>query len=85
MANNPLNQNLFFDTELSLAAASLTGSAVLVGTLTNEPVIIMFKNQTNQSVFLADNNGTTRGTTMASNEEIIIRWRRWWWHINYYR
>jgi hypothetical protein len=72
VANSPLDQNLFFDTELSLAGASLTGTPVLVGTLANEPVILMIKNQTNQIVFIADNPGTTKGTTMAADEEIIF-------------
>lgn len=72
MANLPFNQAFGFDAELSLAGASLTGSPVLVGTLTNQPVLIMFKNQTNQTVFLADNSGATNGTTMVAGENIII-------------
>ncbi len=70
--NVPTSQNFGFDVELSLNAASLTGSAVLIGTLSNNPVMIMFKNQTNQIVFLADNSGSTNGTTMAVGEEIIL-------------
>ena len=70
--NVPTSQNFSFDTELSLAGSSMTGSAVLIGTLSNNPVMIMFKNQTNQIVFLADNPGATKGTTMAIGEEIIM-------------
>jgi len=71
--NSPVNQNFIFDTELSLAATSfLVGVPVLVGTLTNNPVMILFKNQSDQIAFLADNNGTTKGTTMAVGEEIIL-------------
>lgn len=72
MANYPDNQKLAFDTELSLAASSFTGTPVLVGTLTNNPVMILFKNQTSVVAFLADNNGSTKGTTMAIGEEIIL-------------
>lgn len=72
MTNMPFDQNFFFDVELSLAGASLTGTPVLVGTLTNYPAVIMFKNQTSVPIFLADNTGTTNGTTMAIGEEIIM-------------
>jgi hypothetical protein len=70
--NLPTFQKLKFDTELSLSGASFTGSPVLVGTLTNEPVIIMFKNQSSVAVLVSDENGSTKGTTMAIGEEIII-------------
>lgn len=71
MANRPFDQRLAFDTELSLSAP-FTGVAQFVGTLTNEPVMILFKNQSTVSVFLADNNGSTKGTTMVASEEIIL-------------
>lgn len=71
MTNLPTDQNFYFDTELSLSGA-FTGVAQLVGTLTNRPVLIIFKNQTTVSVFLADNSGSTKGTTMAIGEEIIL-------------
>lgn len=71
MANAPLDQKLAFDTELSITAA-FTGTAQLLGTITNEPVMILFKNQSTVSVFLADNSGSTKGTTMVAGEEIII-------------
>ncbi len=71
--NCPTNQNFMFDTELSLSAASFSvGVPVLVGTLENNPVAILFKNQSNQVAFLADNPGTTKGTTMAVGEAIIL-------------
>jgi hypothetical protein len=72
MVNLSYDQRLKFDTELSLAGSSLTGSAVLIGTLINEPVVILVKNQTNQTVFFADNPGTTNGTHMAAGEEFVI-------------
>jgi hypothetical protein len=72
MTNMPYDQKLAFDTELSLSGTLLTGSPVLIGTLTNDPIMIMFKNQTSVSVFLSDNPGSTKGTTMAVNEEIIL-------------
>ncbi len=71
MANLPLDQKLAFDTELSLTAP-FTSSAQLVGVLQNEPVLILFKNQSTVTVFLADNNGSTNGTTMIAGEEIIM-------------
>lgn len=71
MANLPLDQKLAFDTELSVSAP-FTGSAQLLGTLTNEPVLILFKNQSSVSAFLADNSGSTKGTTMVAGESIIM-------------
>src|SRR5258708_7304026 len=71
--NLPTSQNFAFDTELSLSGASfLVGVPVLVGTLTNNPVMILFKNQSDQIAFLSDQNSTTIGTTMAVGEEIIL-------------
>lgn len=72
MANSTLDQKLAFDTELTISATTFDGTAKLVGSLTNNPVKIMFKNQTTVSVFLADNSGSTKGTTMAVGEEIIV-------------
>lgn len=72
MPNLPISQILTFDTELSLASSSLTGSPVLIGTITNEPVILMIKNQTSQAVFISDTNSSTKGTTMAVGEEIVL-------------
>lgn len=71
MTNLPLDQKLAFDTEMSVAAP-FTSSAQLLGILANEPVLILFKNQSNVSVFLADNDGSTNGTTMVAGEEIIM-------------
>ena len=71
MTNMPFDQKLGFDTELSLAAP-FTGLAQLIGTLTNEPVVLMFKNQSSVSVFVADNSGSSKGTTMVAGEEIIL-------------
>lgn len=72
MTNLPTDQKLAFDTELSIAASTFTGTAQLVGQLTDNPVMILFKNQTSVPVFLADNSGSTKGTTMAIGEEIIL-------------
>lgn len=71
MTNLPLDQKLAFDTEMSITAP-FTGAAQLLGTLSNEPVILLVKNQSNISVFFADNSGTTKGTTMIAGEEIIF-------------
>ena len=72
MPNSSVAQNLFFDTELTIAASTFDGTAKRIGALSNNPVMILFKNQTSVSVFLADNSGSTKGTTMAIGEEIII-------------
>lgn len=71
MTNGIMDIKLAFDTELSLSAASFTGSAVLVGTLTNNPIMILFKNQTSVPAFLSTGDAT-KGTTMAIGEEIIL-------------
>lgn len=71
MANLPFDQRLAFDTELSLTGP-FTGVSQLIGTLSNEPVLILFKNQSTVAIFLADNNGSTNGTTMVAGEEIIM-------------
>lgn len=71
MTNLPFDQNLKFDIELSITAP-FTGAAQLLGSLTNEPVIMLIKNLSNVSVFFADNNGSTKGTTMAAGEEIVL-------------
>jgi len=72
MTQVPTSNRLKFGTELSLAAASFTGSAVLIGALEEVPMIITFKNDTNQTVFVADNTGSTKGWTMVTGEKIIV-------------
>jgi hypothetical protein len=71
MANMPFDQRFGFDTELSVTAA-FTGTPQLLGVLTNEPVIILVKNQSNVSVFFADNSGSTKGTTMIAGESFVL-------------
>lgn len=72
MANEPNNARLAFDTELTIAASTFTGSAQLLGVLTNVPVKLLIKNLTSVQVFFADNSGSTKGTTMAVGEEIVL-------------
>ena len=71
MTNLAFDKNLIFDTELSVTAP-FTGVPQFLGVLQNESVLILFKNQTTVPAFLADNPGTTKGTTMAAGEEIIM-------------
>jgi hypothetical protein len=71
MTNLPLDQKLAFDTEMSVSAP-FTGVPQLLGVLANEPVMILFKNQSTVPAFLADNDGSTKGTTMGASEEIIL-------------
>jgi hypothetical protein len=63
---------LSFGTQLTLAGSSMTGSSVLVGTLLEVPSMLIFANDTNQEVFLADNTGSTKGITMTAGEKIIV-------------
>src|ERR1700682_2907879 len=72
MTNLAYDQRLAFDTEMTIAASTFTGAAQLLGTLTNVPVKLLIKNQTSVSVFFADNSGSTKGTTMAIGEEIVL-------------
>lgn len=72
MTNASYDQRLGFDTELTIAASGFTGTAQFLGQLTNLPVILLIKNQTSVSVFFADNDGASKGTTMAVGEEIVL-------------
>jgi len=71
MSNLPFDQNLAFDTELSLSAP-FTGTAQLIGVLSNKPVILLVKNQSTVPVFFADNSGSSKGTTMVAGEEFVL-------------
>ncbi len=71
MTNSPLDQKLAFGLELSITAP-FTGLAQFLGTLTVNPVILLVKNQSNVSVFFADNPGSENGTTMAAGEEFVL-------------
>lgn len=66
------SMQLTFGTELSLAGTSLTGAAVLVGTLVETPSIITFINDTDQTVFIADNTGSTKGWTLVTGKSVIV-------------
>lgn len=71
MSNLSLDQNLKFDDRMVLTAP-WDGTPQYLGTLRNKPVLMMIKNQSDASVFFADNSGTTAGTTMVAGEEIIL-------------
>ncbi len=72
MTNQPLNQNLAFDVEMSSDPTTWDGTPQLLGILQNVPVILLVKNQSAVEVFFADNDGSTNGTTMASFEEFVL-------------
>lgn len=72
MTQVPSSNRLKFGTELRLSAASFTGSAVLIGALSEVPAIITFNNDTDQTVFVADNTGSTKGLTLTAGEKIIV-------------
>lgn len=65
-------QKVSFGTELSLAGTSLTGLPVKIGALVETPSIIVFSNDTNQTVFVADNSGSTKGMTLIAGKAVII-------------
>ncbi len=71
MANN--RNRAKFDTELSYNTAAGTGSPIAFSaTLTQDPVLIIFDNQSNVSVFVSDENGSTKGKTFAAGSAVII-------------
>lgn len=59
-------------TELS---AVMTGSPVLIGTLTNSPVVIIFDNQGTASIALFVNQTTNVWRTFPAGEAIILDMR----------
>lgn len=71
-SNLPNEGQAHWDTELSIAASTFTGSAQSIGTLTNLPVILFVTNDTNQTVFFTDNNGSTKGKTMIAGERWLM-------------
>lgn len=71
MSNQPFDQRFSWDTELSLSGP-FTGTSQLIGVLANEPVIILFKNQSTVPVFIADNPGSTKGSTMVAGESFVL-------------
>lgn len=75
MANLPLDQNFEWDTELRLPNATnpaFTGTSLSLGTLSNKPVILLVKNQTNQTIFVSTDGSSTNGTTMIAGESFVI-------------
>jgi len=67
MSNSPFDQKLKFDIQLTVTAP-FTGTAQLVGVLTNEPVVIVIQNNSTVPVFFADNNGSTNGITLQAGQ-----------------
>lgn len=65
------SQSAAFDTELRVTAP-FTGVAQLLGTLTNNPAMLLVKNDSDTTVFFADNNGSTKGTTMVQGERMVL-------------
>jgi len=73
MADMPFDQRLKWAPELSVTLDSDEDNQ-LIGVLIHQPVMLLFKNQSNVSVFVSDNDDFTEdeGTTMVSGEEIIF-------------
>lgn len=52
--------------------ASMTGSAVPIGTLPVNPVIIIFDNQGSASVAISTNGGSTTWRTFVGGEALVL-------------
>ena len=72
MSNPIFSQQLSFGTELRKSATLFTGAPVSMGTLVEEPSIITFNNDSDQDVFVADNNGSTKGWTLIAGKSVIV-------------
>ena len=67
-----ISQRVGFDTERTLAATSFTGAYQAIGTpLTENPVVIIFDNQTDVSVPLSV-NGTSIWKTFSAGEAFVL-------------
>lgn len=67
-----LYQKAALGTELRLDGTSLTGTPVLMGTLIQEATVLIFNNASNQTVFFADNTGTTDGVTLDAGDVFVL-------------
>jgi hypothetical protein len=56
-------------------AATMSGSFVKIGTLTDSPVIIIFDNQGNASVAISTDGGTTTWRTFPAGEALLLDMR----------
>lgn len=73
MSDQPYDQRFSWDTELSMTfPPTIDGTPQLIGVLTHEPVIILFKNQSTVPVFIADSSSTTKGSTMVAGEFFVL-------------
>lgn len=72
MSNIPVYKNRAkFSPELSINTATLTGGYDLIGTLTQNPVMIVFQNDSNVSVGISD-DGTTTGMTLVAGTKVVF-------------
>lgn len=63
------SQNFDFADEL---AATMTGSFALIGTLTLNPVIIIFDNQGTVPIAISKNGGTSTWRTFPAGEALVM-------------
>lgn len=63
------SQNFAFATEL---AATMTGAFVLIGKLTQNPVIIIFDNQGTVPVAISIDGGATTWRTFTAGEAVLL-------------
>jgi|SRR6185436_11516916 len=73
MSDQPYDQSFSWGKELSMTfPPTVDATPQLIGVLEHEPVIILFKNQSTVSVFLADNTGSQNGSTMVAGESFVL-------------
>lgn len=61
--------------ELSIDSSTLTGGWDAIGTLADNPVIIIFKNNSDTEIAISDDGGSTTFTTMEAGEKILLDMR----------
>lgn len=66
-----INNSQNFDLADELTAP-MTGSFALIGTLTQNPVIIIFDNQGTVPIAISKNGGTTTWRTFPAGEAIVL-------------
>jgi hypothetical protein len=72
MGNNNISQRVGFDTERALAATSFNGTFQFVGSaLTENPVVIVFDNQSDVSVPLSV-DGVNTWKTFSAGEAFVL-------------
>lgn len=70
-----VNNSQRAETGIELATTVLTGGADLIGTLLNNPVMIIFDNQSSQSIQILRNQTTDVWRTFPAGEALVLDMR----------